>query len=660
MTNNPPETQHPVASTRSSDPESVRDLLPAAQALARGDAEGALAILEGVALQRPDDPPVKFVLGLLAWRSDDLAGAIDLVRQAHEADPDNGSYAEVLAALYAAVGDLQESLFLGKLATGMGLDATLHQLVPPDFPTFGRAFLAIEERPLVVAARNAEARNRTMQAIRYLRDHLGLFPHDRDAWRDLIRLLMSERRFGEAATAAASLQGIGSDAEILSLAGHARCAAGDLAAASGVHEAAVMIGGTDRTTAREIGARRLADMWWCEPDTDLMASACASWVERHCVAAPQGLHRPPPAVQGRLTIGFLLAGEVRPAVRLAVARIARAFNRQSVLPLGFGLGPASHPANTEYRNAFVRWRDLRQVDAATIARILSGEGLDVVIDAAGFGYAEGVRAVALSDVPLRLLWPQLPAAPNASPYDARLVAGTAGCPLARSLLAFGASDMPVVAPRPAAGMAASPSVGTEAATAAAAGEQPLVLGCDLQPAQASREMLTLLAAIAMAVPGAAIAIRDNGFSDERILARLLDGIGEEAAGAVHLIQAGDAATFCRYLDIAIAPLRPDSAEPVIAALLAGCPVLSLTRPGIRDGGYGGLLALAGLEENVAVEPADLIRKAAALVGDPDRLARQRRAIRDSGLQRHVSAAALADGLEQAVRRRLADDTGAGA
>ncbi len=637
---------HPVASTRSSDPAAIQELLPAARALARGDTETALASLEVLAVRRRDDPPTRLLLGLLAWRSDDLADAIALVRSAHEADPDNGSYAEVLAALYAAAGNLNESLFLGKLATGMGIDATLHELVPPDFPSFGKAFLAIEERPLAVAARNAVSRDRPDQAIRYLRDHLTLFPHDSAARADLVRLLLAEERFGEAVAATHGLAARG-DAEGLSLTAQARCAAGEHAVAAGNHDAAAMLQGLDTDQGREIAARRLSDLWWCEPDAGELAAACRAWVAACCPAPPA---RRRPVAGQKLTLGFLVAGEVRPEVRVALAQICRAFNRQNVQTIGFGLGPATHPRNAVYRAAFVLWRDLRQVDPATMARIFAGEGIDVLIDAAGFANPAGVMAVAMSDVPLRLLWPQLPMAPDGPPYDFRLAAGQGGAPRPGGPpeLVFGPSDSPA----PALARLPAPTGGS-----CPAAQQDLVFGCDLRPAQATREMIALLAAIAMAVPGASIAIRDNGFSEPGLTERLLDGFGPEAASVVTLVKAADAAEFCRYLDVAIAPILPASAEPLVAALLAGCPVLSMAGDAMRDGGYRDLLAAAGLPDLACDGPAALIRRAAALALEPERLQAARAALRKAGLRQQVSASRLADGMEAAIRQRLEEAAG---
>ncbi|MFC3229402.1 hypothetical protein ACFOGJ_19300 [Marinibaculum pumilum] len=649
-----PRPQYPVASTRFSDPASIQDLIPAARALARGETDTALTALEVLATQRPDHPPTLLLLGLLAWRSDDLADAIALVRRAHDAEPENGSYAEVLASLYALAGDLNESLFLGKLATGMGLDATLQDLVPPDFPTFGQAFLAIEERPLATAARNAAARDRPEQAIRYLRDHLKLFPRDLEAQGDLVRLLLTEERFGEAAAAAEGLAGR-RDAAALSLIAQARCAAGEHAIAAGTHDGAVMVPGLDPLAACQVAAHRLSDLWWCEPDTAALARACGDWVAAYC-PPPVAARRRPSAE--RLTIGFLVAGEVRPDIRSAVAQICRAFNRQTVRPIAFGYGPATHPRNSVYRGAFELWRDVRQVDGATMARIFSGEGLDVVIDTAGFGCVDGVLAVAQSDAPLRLLWPQLPVAPDGRPYDARLAAGEADVPggsmtggaAGLSVLTFGLSDVP------ASRQAAMPGVADGQGGDPQSDPGPgLVFGCDMRPGQATREMLSMLAAIAMAVPDATIAIRDNGFSEPALTERLLQGFGD-AAAAVTLVKTDSADDFCRYLDVAVAPTLPASAQPVVAALVAGCPVLTVApegpEAGLRDGSYAALLTAMGLGALVCDGPAQLIRRAAELALDRDGFVQLRDGLRARDRRRDLSASVLADRLEQAIRGRL--------
>lgn len=634
-----PSPSHPVASTRASDPAAIADLLPAAQAIASGELEDAAAALRALPEDRLSDPPARLVRALLAWRSDELAEAIAILAPAHEAEPGNGSYAEVLATLYALVGNLGESLFLGKLATGMGLDETLHALVPPDFPTFGNAFLNIEERPLVAAARNAVNRDRPEQAVRLLRDHLELFPDDQEAWQELVRLLLELGRVAEAEAASAGLRRL-DDAVSVSLLARARCAAGAHGLAAGSHDAAALMAEAFPGRVAEIAGARVNDFWWCAPEGDEVIAAADSWVSAHCPAAPPQRRRPSGE---RLTVGFLVAGDVRPDLQVALAQIGRAFNRQTILPLGYGLGSAGHPRNGVYRNAFVEWRDIRDIDPMTLARIFSGDGIDVLVDVAGYGYVPGVQAVAQSDVPLRLLWAQLPMGTGPQPYDARLTAGEPGQGIVAGLLPFALSDAPV-----------PPRAFAQAAAATGAGGEEggrLVVGCDLQPRQASREMLALLAAIAQVTPGVTLAIRDNGFSHSSLAGRLIDGLGD-AAGAVQLVQAEDPVEFSRYLDLAIAPILPSSAVPVLSALSAGCPVVTLERDPVRNGGYAALLQACGLSALVATDPGSLIRIAGGLLLEPDWLAEARQALQAVDVAAIASPARLADGLEQAFRRAL--------
>jgi hypothetical protein len=116
-----------------------------------GDTEGALATLAPMVTDSPP-VPVRFVLALTAWRLGRYDWAVDLMRQCHEEAPMNGTIAEALASLYAQVGDLGESLYMGKLATALGGPRDMAELVPASFPAFDWAFLNIQEHPLLARA----------------------------------------------------------------------------------------------------------------------------------------------------------------------------------------------------------------------------------------------------------------------------------------------------------------------------------------------------------------------------------------------------------------------------------------------------------------------------------------------------------------------------
>src|SRR5271170_5748642 len=85
----------------------VRDLVAdAAAQLAADDIETAIATLQQAGADQTGEPRANLVMGLIAWRLADIERAIGIVADLHERAPMNGTVAEVLASLYAQVGNL--------------------------------------------------------------------------------------------------------------------------------------------------------------------------------------------------------------------------------------------------------------------------------------------------------------------------------------------------------------------------------------------------------------------------------------------------------------------------------------------------------------------------------------------------------------------------
>ncbi len=89
------------------------------QLLANGDAESTLALLSPLATGETPFLPACFLLSMTAWKMGRLDWALDVMRDCHERWPMDGVVADVLASLYAQAGNLNESLFMGKLATAL-------------------------------------------------------------------------------------------------------------------------------------------------------------------------------------------------------------------------------------------------------------------------------------------------------------------------------------------------------------------------------------------------------------------------------------------------------------------------------------------------------------------------------------------------------------
>src|SRR5579872_4859199 len=144
--------------------------------LDREEATQALELLSPLVSVAKPSLASRFVLAMTAWQLQRFDWALTLLKGAHDDAPDNGGVAEALASLQAQLGQLEESLYTGKLATALGNDAALAALVPTKFPTFDRAFLSIVEKPLLGKAREARNQGKLARAIEMARQHVAIEP----------------------------------------------------------------------------------------------------------------------------------------------------------------------------------------------------------------------------------------------------------------------------------------------------------------------------------------------------------------------------------------------------------------------------------------------------------------------------------------------------
>jgi hypothetical protein len=400
-------------------PEGVAE---AARHLAAGDAQAALDALRRAAGADARSLKLRFLTGLIAWRLADVQQALALLRACHEDAPMNGGIAEVLASLYAQAGNLADSLYFGKLSTALGPDAEFSQLVPPSFPTFGTAFLAIRERPLFGRAKMLVGSGQPIEGLDLARQHVALYPADDEA-----RLFLGEGllRAGAAAAASGVLEpvatGAGASPTALSLYARALAAVGEGANARAFHERACAEAPEDAG----IAAARLADAPWIEADAAQIDAWIADWARRFCPPQKRAVRVP---AAKKLVIGYALSALADPRDAAAIAAVARAHDRAHASVIGYGIGAQSWRENAVFSGAVDKWRDIAGLDPATLARVLAGDGLAVIIDLGGAAAPRQLAALGRLGSGIRLSWLGQPSALGAPVYDAALGRRANGLP----------------------------------------------------------------------------------------------------------------------------------------------------------------------------------------------------------------------------------------
>jgi hypothetical protein len=604
------------------------NIAEAAQRLRSGESEAAIAALRAAGAQDGDDLRVHFLTALVAWDIGDIAQALLLVRSCFDRQPENGTLAEVLASLYAQSGELLDSLFYGKIATALGPDPVLNEWLPPAFPSFGKAFLSIRDKPLLAQSRLLLAGGKRAGALDKARQHVQVAPRDAEGRHFYAELLLHA---GQPAVAVETLEPLLSEGTAppatTSLIARALSAAGEAETARHWHERA----GAAAPDSAAIAAARIADAPWLGVAADERARWVKDWIGRFTrPPKPRRLKRPGAA----LVVGCLVSHLGDPSDAAAVAAVARALRQRGASVVGYGLGALAWEENAPLREAFGKWRDITGVDHATLAKIMSGDGLDLAIDACGFAAPDTLRALARLDTVLRAAWIIDPSGLEGRVYDAVIGARTT----ATDLTAWPSPD------------GAYPLLRDWTRRREHLPDGNFRFGADVSLAQIDDATAALWRGALAAAPKAMLLLRGNSLDHPGNVARLMRRFGEFAA-RIDLVAAMEADEFYRQIDLALAPRHGPSARMAAEALGCGVPVVALTAGG-GAAPYPALLSALGLEGLVAASPEAYVALAAELAAAPEKRERTAAAVAAIAARGEEGAARIAGAIEDAAREAL--------
>jgi tetratricopeptide (TPR) repeat protein len=539
--------------------------------LNEGETGKAFALLNPLVSAPQPTLATRFVMAMIAWQMERFDWALALLKELHDEAPDNGGVAEVLASLHAQLGQLEESLFAGKLATALGNDPALAALVPSAFPGFDRAFLSIVERPLLGKAREARAQGKLAQATEFARQHVAIDPHHDDGRAFHAECLM---RAGAAAAAVETLKPLadrvpGPGPEIASLYARALAAVGERKEASHWHQRAIDAAPNHPALA----ASRIADGVFLGVDNAETGRLSRAWLARFSLAPKSSRKH---NAGRKLVVGYFVSAFADPDDAIAVASVAQAHDRARVSVLGFGLGHQTAEQNVRLIGSFSKWRDIGALDPATLARTLAGDGVDVLIDAGGFASSSQLQALTRFDCGLRVSWLGNPTAILAPLYDVRLAA----------------ADYPVL----------------DDVAKIAKGEGPVAFGADVALAQLDTRTVALWSAVLALVPDAKLVLRGRDMESPANIARLIAAFGETLAARIDLRQVERVGEFYEAVDVALLPYHAASPRAAAEALAHNVPAIAMAGEP-----FGSFMVGRGLDKRfVAADGAQYCSLAMAL------------------------------------------------
>lgn len=359
--------------------------------LGRSENEPALEIAQTVLAGDPTNVPAMFVVGLVAGRMEELGLALKVLDEAHRIDPDVREIIVLLAYFSAFAGRLKDSLYYSKLAIATPPSALLASHLPVDFADVGQAIQSIGLPNYVIDATIAMHLQEWEKAERLCRRELGINPDNGAAWCVMAKVLAGKGNLVRAAAAAR--------AAIASLPGavEPRVLLGDLLSRDGRYyealecfRAAIAIDPASRSATAQLLAalERFPSEFAAVRDAELAlfkASLPKSNTER------------PKVGNGRLRVGYLVSEHAAETYARILAPLWAAHDTDRVDLFVFQQFMSSDLPLGRHRGDVAHWREVRGLDDETLAHVIRGEGIDILIDLCGL--TQFNRAVTLADAP---------------------------------------------------------------------------------------------------------------------------------------------------------------------------------------------------------------------------------------------------------------------
>jgi predicted O-linked N-acetylglucosamine transferase (SPINDLY family) len=609
------------------------------QRLAKSDFEEVFRLGEKAMLLAPPGPEAMFLLGLAAAQLHDVGHALVMVEEAHKADPECREYVDVMAVLLTRVGRVKESLYYAKLAVAARPHPWLKGLVPPDFANY---FQALQEATPSIYARQAfiAFSNRDYKGAKdYAERELRVTPRNPHAHRVLGKALYE---LGEPERALAALHAL---AHLEEPSAYDWLAMGDCLMRLGRwREARVALDTALEMEPKSIAMRsrglvRLAH--FPEPDWRNFSSALADW-NVHAAAAAEGvayeidpgrIHKD----RKGLRVGYILEASTFNPLMPFILPLFEYFDTGGFEVVGYQQNPGEDEISNKLRALTDDWREVNEVDDQTLAAIVGGDEIDILVDCFGHGEGNRLGVFAFRPAPVQItLHGPLSGAGAAGigfaiadaagePADAD-AGGTRLLRCPSGAAAFDAESVFREAPSPAAAPAASGRT---------------TFGATLDLTRLTPETARVIARILKALPDSQLCLGNTtriSAAMERTATDLFSHFGVVDRIFLHEAPLGlpkPAEDYLAHIDIHLDSHPVSSPLEVATALWMGVPAIGWRRNRHATLTGASVLASAGKHDWIATSAEDFIARAVQLGGAPSALAELR-----SRLRAEVAASAL--------------------
>ena len=331
----------------------------------------------------------------------------------------------------------------------------------------------------------------------------------------------------------------------------------------------------------------------------------------------------------RLRIGYVSPDLRAHSVAYFLEPLLRGHDRQAVEIFCYAEVARPDAVTARLRDLSDHWLTTVGLSDDEVAERIRADGVDILIDLAGHGVKNRLGVFARRPAPVQATWLGYPNTTGLDAIDYRLVdettdpVGQADGWASETLVRLPGGFLCYGGLKDAREPAAPPSLTTGVVT----------FGSFNNPAKLSASTLEAWAGLLTRLPQARLLLKGKAFADPGARALLLGRLGERgvAAERVELVAwlANSDAHLALYdrIDVALDPFPYNGTTTTCEALWMGVPVVTLR--GDRHAGRVGasLLGQIGLTDLIGESVEGYVEIAAALAGDPARLAELRRSLR---------------------------------
>jgi protein O-GlcNAc transferase len=634
----------------------------------RGDRAAAERLLRAGLARDPEDTEALGLLGTVRARRGDLAGAADLLERAARRDPKDAAARINLGNVYRRQGRAGDAVAAFRAAVGLA-------------PSWPEALTGLAAALLDHAVRGDKAE--LNEAERLCRSALRHRADFADGYNVLGTVLKALGRPKDAEAAFRSaIQHAPRHGPALSNLGNLLAAAGRQPEALALYEAALAADPDNPDTRYNLGntlfevgrieaaARCFRDVLARRPDHrqarhNLLFALChlpdvtpeALSAEHRAqgqrMAAEAGArartrHANAPDLGRRLKVGYL-SPDFRAHPVTYFSEPVLAHHNPAVVEVTCYANVAAPDERTERLKALVpRWRDVTALSVDALAERIAADGIDVLVDLAGYTRNTRIDVLALRPAPVQVAYLGYPATTGLAAVGWRVTDAACDPPDAEAFYTERLARLPVpfccyAAPEEAPPVAPAPAGATGRVT----------FGTLVNPKKLNGPVIALWARVLEAVPDARLLVFRTTLRDAALRKPFEDAFAAHGLGTDRvtfdweLPKAGHLAVYAR-VDACLDTFPFCGHTTTCEALWMGVPTVTLAGSFFAGRMGASLLPAVGLPQLVAADPDEFVAAAARLAADPAALAELRRGLRDrvrasplcdgAGFTRHLEAA----------------------